>query len=31
MTVKRRLHALHEQARRLTGDAPEDRDVEDAS
>jgi len=28
MTVKRRLRALHEQARQLTGQAPEERDVE---
>lgn len=27
MTVKRRLRSLHEQARRLTGQAPEERDV----
>jgi RNA polymerase sigma-70 factor (ECF subfamily) len=31
MTVKRRLRALHEQARQLTGEPPEVRDVEEST
>jgi RNA polymerase sigma-70 factor (ECF subfamily) len=31
MTVKRRLRALHQQARQLTGDLPEVRDVEETA